>query len=267
MEADAVTPRGDFTPSLTPISREAPWEWVGGGWQDLWKAPAFSLGYGLVFLALGGGIFFGLQAAGLSSMIAVFAGGFLLLGPMLAVGLYELSRRHETSAPFRLGEIAFVRTASPVQLAYLGFALLFAFLVWARVAQLLFALFMGGSVSVATGSYPSVLDFIDYATGSPEGWALLATGTAFGAVIAFAVFAMTAISVPMLMERRTDVFTAVATSIKAVVHYPGPMIVWAWIIAVVIATSLLTLGLGLVIAFPLIGHASWRAYRALVPPA
>jgi uncharacterized membrane protein len=263
MKADSL-PRGDFTPPVHRISGEAPWEWLAGGWRDTFVNPGLSLGYGAAFVIAGAAIFFGLAALNMGSWIAVAAGGFLLVGPMLAVGLYEISRRYELNQSITLTEALFVRTRSPLQLAYMGFLLLFAFLVWARVAQLLFALFAGGTVTVAQGAYPDVLEFVDFITHQPSGWMLLAVGSVFGAVIAFSVFAMTAVSVPMLMERDTDLFTAVATSIKAVAANPGPMVLWAWIIAVVIGTSIATLGLGLIVAFPLIGHATWRAYRALV---
>ena len=253
-------------PKAVKVSMEQPWDWLREGWKDVWAAPQVTLAYGFGFVLIGALIFFGLNLAGAGSWIAVFAGGFLLVGPMLAVGLYETSRRLETGEPISLSKALFVRTAAPMQLAYFGFALLFAFLVWARIAQLLFALFMGGSVTVAEGAYPDVFEFFSFVMQGGAGLGLLIVGALFGAVIAFGVYAVSVITPPMLMERRTDVFTAAATSIKAVFANPGPMILWAWIIAVVIAVSIATLFVGLIIAFPLIGCATWRAYRDLVPP-
>ena len=261
----AVDRLGSQTPSVSRISMEQPWDWLREGWKDVFAAPHVTLAYGLGFVLIGAMIFVGLNMAGAGSWIAVFAGGFLLVGPMLAVGLYETSRRLETGEPVSLPAAVFVRTASPLQLAYFGFALLFAFLVWARIAQLLFALFMGGSVTIAEGDYPDVFEFFAFATSNPSGLALLVIGSVFGAALAFGVYAMSVITPPLLMEKRTDIYTAVSTSIRAVVMNRGPMLLWAWIIAIVIAVSIATMFIGLVIAFPLIGCATWRAYRDLVP--
>jgi uncharacterized membrane protein len=139
----------------------------------------------------------------------------------------------------------------------MGFLLMFLYLVWLRVAMLLYAIF-------ALGQYEPLSDFISHTLTTTNGLALLGVGTAIGAVIAFTSFALSAISVPMLMAERVDFATAVLTSVEAVKRNFGPMLLWAWIIALSVAFGAATLFVGLAVVFPVIGYATWHAYRALV---
>ncbi|MCG8443302.1 MAG: DUF2189 domain-containing protein [Caulobacterales bacterium] len=245
--------------SVNAISTDDVWRWMGAGWRDLTRAPLLSLTFGVVFVAIGFAITGGLWAAGLSSMIPVAAGCFALIGPLLAVGLYEISRRLEAGERLGFGEVFFVRTASPGQIAFIGFALMFLLMVWVRIAQLLFALFFHGD-------YVPLPEFASYALTHPDGLALVGVGTVVGAMIAFFVFAVSAMSLPLLMHREADFVTAIATSINAVRTNFGPMLLWAWIVALTTAIGLATV-VGLVIVFPLLGHATWHAYRRVVPEA
>jgi uncharacterized membrane protein len=140
----------------------------------------------------------------------------------------------------------------------MGFLLAFLYLVWLRVATLLYAIF-------TLGQYGPLSDFVTHAITTANGLALLGVGSAIGAVIAFASFAVSAVSVPMLMAERVDFLTAVFTSIEAVKRNFVPMLVWAWIIAFCIALGVATLFVGLALVFPVIGYATWHAYRDLVP--
>lgn len=239
------------------VSLEAPWRWLGAGWRDLWQTPWLSLGYGLVFVCGGALISAGLWMADLSSVIPAAAAGFALLGPLLAMGLYEISRRLETGQRVTLRDVLWPRLAAPVtQVFYFGFILMFAFLVWIRIATLLFALF-------TAGDYVPLNAFASYVVTSPQGLALVIVGSAIGALIAFAIFAMSAISAPMLLDRNVDVMTAVIASVAAVQRHFRVMLLWAWLIAVFVAVGIATAFLGLVVVFPLLGHATWHAYREL----
>jgi len=255
--SSATTTGAQLQFTLRNPSMDGPWRWLALGWNDMWRAPVYSLTYGLVFVAAGLCGTVGLWWLGLESIVPAIAAGFGLLGPILAVGLYEVSRRHESGEPLDVGGIVFVRTASVVQLGLLAFALMFIFLVWMRVATLLYALF-------THGSYMPLDRFATFALSTPEGLTLLAVGSVVGAVLALVVFAISAISVPLLVHRDVDAMTAISASVQAVIKFPGPMLLWAWLVALLTAFGIATLFVGLVFVFPLLGHATWHAYRAIV---
>jgi uncharacterized membrane protein len=259
MKIDVLQVGGaDAKVKVRTLRPDAPWGWLAAGWRDLWAAPSIGLVYGLVFSLIGLVIFAGLFSLEMTALVIALAAGFMLVGPMLAVGLYEVSRRLETGEPVSLAAAAVVSTRSPVQLAFMGVILMGALLIWVRVATLLFALFFG------TTGWPPLEDFVPTLLFSWQGLSLLVTGTVIGGTIAFAIFAVSAISIPMLMSREVDAITAVLTSVQAVVQNFVPMVLWAWLIALLTACGLVTGLLGLIVTFPLIGHATWHAYRALV---
>jgi uncharacterized membrane protein len=237
------------------VSLDAPWRWVAGAWTDLARAPGVSLAYGAA-IAVGGwlltaAVFF-FDALPLALPLAA---GFMLIGPMLAVGLYETSRRLEAGEPIGFRAVAFVATKSPTQLAFMGVLLALFFLAWQRFALLLFALFFG------TRPIPPLEEWVRILLFTPDGLMFLAVGTAAGGVLAAVVFAATAISIPMLMAERTDAVTAIARSVRAVLDNPKPMLLWAWLIVLLIGFGIATLYVGLIVTFPLVGYATWRAYR------
>ena len=238
------------------LAKDAPWNWLAAGWRDIWRAPALSLGYGVTVVGGGVGILYLLNAAGYSALIPVAFGVFALVGPILAVGLYELSRRLEAGEPVGLTDILFVRTKSPVQIAYVGFALMFAVLVWIRVAIMIYALF-------ASASYQPLGDFLGFAFSSVSGLSMLVVGAAAGGVIAFGIYLLSVLSIPMLMDRKSDLFSGMYAGVKAVKDNPGPMLLWAWLIAILTAAGIATFFVGLALVFPLLGHATWHAYREI----
>lgn len=233
---------------------DAPWRWLGAGWKDLWAAPILSIGYGV--LIVGGGllIVYALWTAGLAALVPVALGVFALVGPLLAVGLYEASRRIEAGERPRLYPIKLAGPRSPIQIAYVGFFLLFAALVWVLLAMVLYA------VSTA-GTYVRMSEFASFALTTPRGLTMLVLGTLVGGAIAFSIYLLTVVSIPMLMNERTDPFTAIATGIDAFKASPGVMTLWAWLIAIIILGGVATMFVGLAVAFPLLGHATWHAYR------
>jgi uncharacterized membrane protein len=246
------------TARVRRVSREAPWEWLAAGWRDLWRAPAVGLGYGLAVALAGALLTAGLFFLDSLPLVLPLAAGFMLAGPMLAVGLYETSRRLAAGEPIRAASVLLVRTASPGQLGFIGALLMLFMLAWARIATLLFALFFG------TSGYPPIEEWVSLLLFSAEGLGFLVVGTAAGGALALAAFAVSAVSVPMLMAREVDAVTAILTSLQAVRENPAPMLLWAWLIALLIAFGLATLYVGLIVTFPLVGHATWHAYRALL---
>jgi len=240
---------------LVPVDR--PWTWLSKGWSDLAHAPQVSLVYGAVLVALSFALTLGLYLADLLYLLLPLAAGFMLLAPALAVGLYDTSRR------LAAGELCSIETAlnawrrSPGQIASLGLILMFCHLVWVRIATLLYPLFFEGP-NPRLADLPNVLFF------SPAGLPFLVTGTLIGGVLAVFVFALAAVSFPMVIDRDVSTITAVATSFAAVRNNWRPMALWAALITVFTAVGIALFYVGLAVALPLIGHATWHCYKDVV---
>jgi uncharacterized membrane protein len=240
------------------VAFDAPWDWLGAGWRDLWEAPAIGLTYGAAFSL--GAVFLaaGLLQFGMQSLILALAGGFLLLGPLLGVGLYDVSRRLERGDAPSLSASLMAGFAAPGQLGFCGAVLGFLFFAWLQIAFLLFMMFLGSR------GLPPAAEFLPTLLFTPHGLGLLVVGTAVGALLALAVFSIAVVSVPLMLVRRIDAITAMSVSIQAVIRNPKPMLLWAALIAAFMALGLATMAVGLVVAFPLIGHATWHAFRDVV---
>ncbi|MGB0086883.1 MAG: DUF2189 domain-containing protein [Rhodomicrobiaceae bacterium] len=254
----AIKPSGAIVHDTIHIARvdvEAPWRWLSAGWSDLLAMPHISLAYGAVFAAVAIGLWFGLSTVGWQSLMLALAGGFMLIGPVLAVGLYEASRRREAGLPIKLRDIIFAGFKAPGQLSLLGLTLLLIYMVWVQIALLLFMMFFGSQ------PFPPIDEFVPHLLFTWRGVTLLVVGSAVGAAIAFLVFAICVVSVPMLMARPVGATTAIFASLRATILNIMPMALWAALIAGFVAVGLGTLCLGLIVIFPLIGHASWHAYR------
>lgn len=258
---DAELADGASKPAIRTIRPDQPWRWLEAGWADMRRVPGISLTYGFVFLLASLSLVGILLLAGLSALVPVLAAGFLLVGPMLAVGLYEASRRLEAGLPVQLSDVVFVSSRNVSQLALVGAMLAGAMLIWLQVAGWLFALFFGPI------GIPPLSEFAPMLLLTPRGLAMLVIGTLAGGAIAFAVFAISAISVPLLLARDIDAVTAVSVSVRAVRRNFWTMLLWAWIVALLTAFGIATWFLGLAIIFPLLGHATWHAQRALAGEA
>ena len=257
---DAQTVKRDGSGETIRIARidmEAPWRWLSAGWSDLLAMPHIGLAYGAAVAAIAVGLWFGLGSMGWQSMMPALAGGFMLIGPVLGVGLYEASRRREQGHEVRIGDVILTGFRSPDQLALLGLALFLVFIAWVQIAFLLFMIFFGGA------PFPPIDDFIPRLLFTWQGVSLLVVGTLAGAMLAALVFAMSVISAPMLIARRVGVASAVIASLNATRINLKPMALWAALIAGFVAIGIATLSLGLIVIFPLIGHATWQAYREI----
>jgi uncharacterized membrane protein len=244
--------------TIEKVAFDAPWSWLAAGWRDMWAAPRISISYGVAFALMSMGLTAGLMVAGLQSLILALAGGFLLIGPIAAVGLYETSRRLESGQAMAFGDVVRAGLNAPGQLGFFGAILAFLYLAWLQIAFLLFMLFLGSN------GLPPASEFVPTLLFTARGLGLLVVGTAAGCLLALAAFAISAISVPLLMTRRADAMTAIAASVTAVLVNPKPLALWAAIIAGCMILGIATLYAGLILAFPLIGHATWHAYRDLV---
>lgn len=258
--AEAVPVFTSPSPAVNRVAVDRPWTWLARGLQDMHRAGAASLAYGALFAVLGLVMVGFAWVVGLRAVVLPLVAGFFLVGPILAVGLYDISRRLER------GETVTPRTAlsawqvNPGQIALMGLVLMLFFLAWIRIATLVYALFFGSQEFALGAVVEQLLLTVDGVT-------FLAFGTLLGAVLAVLVFAISAISIPMLLDRDINVISAIATSVVAVRENPAAMAVWAVLIVLFIGAGLVTGFVGLILTMPLIGHASWHAYRDLVASA
>lgn len=248
-----------YSGSINTVGSSEPFEWLAAGWRDFRRSGLVSIGYGLIFVAAGLILTAGLYASGFAYLIAPLTAGFLLVGPALTVGLYAISRDLEQGCRPSLLRALSAWRANPARLIGLGLLLVVFLIVWLRLAVLIFALaFPYETLSAET--------MIRTALFTREGNVFLGIGTLVGSVMAAIAFVTSVVSLPMLLDRDVDILQAVVTSVVAVVMNPGAMAVWAGLIVLFTAAGLLTGYLGLAVTLPLIGHASWHAYRALIRP-
>jgi uncharacterized membrane protein len=243
---------------INRVAFDAPWSWLAAGWRDLWTVPRISLLYGFVFAALSALLTLGLMVADLASLVLALAGGFLLIGPVAAVGLYQVSCRLASGEHVTLRTVMALSPQALGQLAFFGASLAFVYFVWLELALLLLMLFLGPR------PLPPPSEFVPTLLFTVPGLGLLVTGTIIGGALAAFIFSISVISVPLLMTRRIDAVTAIKSSLEAVSLNPKPMALWAALIAGFITLGICSLFVGLVIGFPLIGHATWHAFRDVV---
>lgn len=232
-------------------------DWLAAGWHDLRAAPGPSLAYGVFLTLLSYAVLAGLAAAGLLYLALPALSGFLIVGPFLAIGLYQKSRRLERGETATLRDMILVRPASVTQLAFAGLLLGLLVLFWLRAADLLYALFFG------LGPIPAAGDALSNVFVTARGWGLLITGTLVGGLFAAFAFSLSLFSVPMLLVERGDALTALGLSFATTVRNLAPCIAWGGIVAAGIALSAVTGLLALVVVFPVLGHGTWHAWRAL----
>jgi uncharacterized membrane protein len=247
------TPAGFEVPAIRRITADRPLQWLAAGWRDLKANPLPALAYGLLF-ALGGDLII-LAALDSPHLITAAISGFFLVAPLLAAGLYELSRRNAHGERPLFIESLRVFRDNPQSLAQFGLLLAFISLFWERLTAISFAL-IGPSGSTGAYIYDIIL--------SGEHSAFLLLWLALGAMLALVVFALAVISVPMMVDRKCDVATAMMSSLRAFGLNTGPLLLWAAIIVSLTLLGFATLLFGLVVLMPIIGHASWHAYRELV---
>jgi uncharacterized membrane protein len=244
-------------PDVREVSAGAPWTWIRRGWDDLRAAPMPSLFYGAAFALMGWLLHLSL---GHGEYVLALSTGFLLVAPFFAVGIYDLSRRRDRGEPPRLAPTltAWRGNAPAIGLYAVILALLLA--VWLRVSVVVVALFFtGGMLDIA--HLPQEL------LSKTEGQVFVGVYLAAGAGFALLVFATSVVSIPMLLDReKMDALTAMIVSFNAVRLNFIPMVQWAGTIAVLIGLGMGLYYVGLVIFMPVIGHASWHAYRDAVAP-
>lgn len=248
-------------PREKPHARDLPWttafDWLKAGWRDLTQHPGPSLAYGAGMFAVSLLVLWFLFQQSLDYLIFPALAGFMVVGPLVANGLYEKSRRLETGEPVTLRSMLFVRPKSGYSTLFMGVLLLGLFLLWMRAAVILYAIFFGVS------PFPGMDEIVRILFLTPSGWGLLLVGSAVGALFAAFAFAISVFGVPMLLEERTDAMTAMGISIAMVWNNLAVMLAWGAIVLGLFLLSVLTAFVGLIVIFPVLGHATWHAYRAL----
>jgi len=259
-EDTAITPRPPAV-RVNTISFADVKAALAQGWRDFLKAPLIGLFFGGIYAAGGIAILLLLSVYHEPWWIIPIAVGFPLIGPFVAVGLYEASRRLAAGQPLHWGEILTVILAQRKrQVGWMAFVVLFIFWMWLYEVRMLLAIFLGFK------SFSSIAAFVEVITGTPEGIGFLAVGTGVGAFISFVLFCTTVVSIPLLLDREIDLITAIITSFKAVFQSPGPMIGWGITIVVLTFAALLPVFLGLLVVLPVLGHATWHLYTKVVAP-
>lgn len=256
---DQTLPAASPVPEVQMIAVHSVTDALSQGLRDYLRAPAFGLFFSAVYVAGGLVLDAVLAAAGREWWLIPFAVGFPILGPFAAVGLYEVSRRLEAGTPLDWrGVLGVVLRQKDRQTPAMAVVVLFIFLVWLFVAHTIFALFLGLSAMVNVSADPLGVLL------TPDGLAMLAVGTVVGAGFAGVLFAITVVGLPLLLDKELDFVTAMITSVSAVLQSPVPMLLWGVLVAGLLFLGMLPAFLGLFVVLPVLGHATWHIYRAVL---
>lgn len=242
-----------FLVELRPLRLADPFRWIALGWRDFLRAPAVGLFFGACFAAMGWALLLVFRNA--PAYVLGLSAGFLLVGPFLCMGLYYASEQLEQGRQPGLAASAMAWRRKSDTLAIFGVVLLVLELVWARASLVVFALSFDGMPDFR-GSVARLLDAANLG--------FIVAYVAVGGVFAAVIFAVSVVSIPMILDRQSDAITAGLTSIRLVLSQPAVMILWGALITLLVAAAMLPGFLGLIVVGPVLGHATWHAYRAAV---
>ncbi len=241
-------------PEVQRVDVSAPLRWLAAGWRDLLGAPAASLFYGAAFALMGWLVHLVFRHA--YEYTSALTAGFLLMGPFLCTGLYDISRRRAAAQPVRLASTLTAWRANLGAFSMFALILTVVMLVWARASLVTFALFFASGMPTLSGFLGRIA--------SVEHWDFVVTYFAVGGVFAMIVYAISVVSVPLMLDRGTDTVVAAITSVRSLASNPLPLLLWALMIVVLIGVGFATAFFGLLVTAPIVGHATWHAYRDLV---
>ncbi|MBK6470446.1 MAG: DUF2189 domain-containing protein [Betaproteobacteria bacterium] len=251
---ETVTERGS-TPAavLNTVRWSDPARWLQAGWRDFRRAPGIGLFYGTCFTVMGWALLIVFQSS--PAYVLALSGGFLLVGPFMCLGMYRVSQRLENGERPGFADSVLAWQARTGQLAVFGVVLLVLEMLWARATLVVFAVTFDGLPDF----HGSLLALV-----SGENLVFLVVWLALGALFATLIYSVSVVSMPMILHRRTDAITAGLTSMRLVLTQTPVMIFWGASIAVLVFAAMLPGFVGLLIVGPVLGHASWHAYRAAV---
>ncbi len=249
-------PLGTFDFRLRTLRMGDVWHWLALGTRDFARAPSIGLFYGGCFVAMGWALLTVYEHAPV--YVLALSAGFLLMGPFLCMGLYRVSQQLEQGAkPDFVDSLLAWRTRTGA-LAIFGFVLLVLEMLWGRTALVVFAVSFDGMPDFK-GSLVKLVD--------PENLGFIVAYLAVGAVFAGLIYSMSVVSIPMILDRPVDAINAGLTSMRLVLSQPLVLVWWGALITVLVVLALLPGFLGLFAVGPVLGHASWHAYRAAVEEA
>lgn len=243
------------TPHVRRVATLQPLVWLRQGYADLTRSGRSSLAYGVYVAAFG--VMLLALSWGASYLVPAFTGGFLLVAPFVAIGLYAISAQIERRETVDVTRAVFSWRSNAGSIGLFGLMLTLCLILWERVAAIIFALSYGGDVPDLSAVVRDVLF-------SGEYWPLLLAFFGVGAVFALMVFTLSVVSAPLLLDRPVDAVTATVTSMRCCLENPLAMALWAALIAGLVLIGFATLMLGMIVIFPWLAHASWHAYRDLV---
>jgi len=242
-----------YFPEIQEVTVDAPLLWLKKGWQDMKACPAGSLFYGACFVIGGYLMIFSLRDA--PEYMAAVITGFVIAGPFLALGLYELSAQHERGESCKLRKSLIACSKNIGNMAVFALILLVLYLGWVSASVMVFAAFY-------SGEFPTLGEFFRHLV-MTEHMNFLIVYFSVGSMFGVIIFSISLISIPLIKDKQMDALSATIASVRAVIFNPGPMIVWAGFIAVLSMVGMVTLLLGTLVVGPLLGHATWHAFRDL----
>ena len=237
-------------PMVAPVrtvGMDAPLRWLKKGFADFKKVKKLSLTYGIVMMFISIIITYVAYSASSIVLSIALVAGFFFMGPAIGIGLYSMSRQLENGVTPEFLRCLKEGKKNLSDELVLSFVFLIIFLIWARSASMVHIFF-------PSISHMSVMDWVKF----------LSIGSAVGAIFATLIFTFGAFSIPMLMDRKVDAITAILTSISAVLRNKMVMIYWGILIVVLILIGIATFFIGFAFLLPIVGHASWHAYREVV---
>jgi uncharacterized membrane protein len=241
--------------AILKLPAVAAFQWLRLGWHDLRAQAAISLFFGMAFWGMA--MVLGLVFRSSPEYTMTLVSGCLLVGPFLALGLYEVSRRREVGlAPSFISSVTCWRSHLRSMGLLVG-VLIVLELLWGRASLVVIAVFFNSGMPSSVGVMQSLTN--------PDNLEFVVAYLSVGGVFACLVFAISVVSIPMILDRDTDAITAAITSFAVVLENTGAMVLWGTLIAALVGLSLLLpWGVGLLLVGPLLGHASWHAYRSSV---
>jgi uncharacterized membrane protein len=231
------------------------------GWEDFKAVPSHAIILCVIYPVLG--LMLARIAFGYSVLPLLFplAAGFALIGPFAAVGLYELSRRRESGEEASAWDaIEVLRSPSFGAMLGLGTLLLALFVVWIATAQAIYTAAFGYAAAAATP------DFVRQVLTTSQGWWLIIVGCGVGFLFALIALCISVVAFPLMLDRRASAAEAMVTSLRSVGKNPVPMATWGLIVAALLVAGSIPFFLGLAVVVPLLGHATWHLYRAVIAP-
>ena len=231
------------------------------GWEDFKAVPSHAIILCVIYPVLGLVLARTVLGYAVLPLLFPLAAGFALLGPFAALGLYELSRRRESGEqPSAWDAIEVFRSPSFGAMLGLGVLLFALFVTWIATAQAIYVAAFGYETAA------EIPDFAERVLTTSQGWWLIVVGCGVGFLFALVALCISVVSFPLMLDRHAGAGDAMVTSLRAVARNPVPMAAWGLIVAVLLVAGSLPFFLGLAIVVPLLGHATWHLYRAVIEP-